>query len=289
MRRRAALALASAACVLLLAGCQGGSSGPAQTPSADATVEKSIVYSEADGTPLELDACLPEEPSSTPLPGVVLIHGGAFREGSRSNMLGLCRSLAERGLAAFAIDYRLLPASFPAPVEDTAAAVDWLREPAQKERFGLSGDLALLGSSAGGIIALSAASTLAQQGTPVSAVVSLSAAGDLTSDALKLGDPDPALETVVLAYLGCTTIDDCPQAVAASPRLNPEGLPPTLLVHGSDELIPLQQAEALEEALQGAGVDVTLLVVDGDAHGLQLLDGDTSEQIGNFLVESMSP
>lgn len=290
MRTRPLIAAAALACALTLAACTGPttpSPGPTDRPEG-IDVGRSIVYAEVDGTELAMDACIPEDRSAGPFPGVVLIHGGAFREGNRSNMLGLCQRLAADGVAAFPLDYRLIPASFPAQVEDVMAAVGWLRQPAQTERFDLSGDISLLGSSAGAIIALTAADALADAGASVSAVVSLSAAGDLTVGALALGSPDPALEDVVLAYLGCADLRDCPHAVDASPIHNVAGLPPTLLVHGSDELIPLEQAEALEGAIREAGGEVTLVVVDGALHGLQVLDGGTGAEILRFLVDNMS-
>ncbi|MGC5172948.1 alpha/beta hydrolase [Microbacterium sp. DT81.1] len=291
MRTRLLLGVVALVSAVLLAGCQSSPPAPGATTTGGVTVdvEKSIAYEQVDGKDLDLDACIPKDDSAGPFPAVILIHGGAFQEGSRSNMLSLCGELAKDGLAAFAIDYRLLPASFPAQAEDTATAVDWLRETAQTDRFNLSGDIALLGSSAGGIIALTAADALAKSGSPVSAVVTLSAAGDLTSEALALGDPDPSLEEVVLSYLGCDDIDDCPQAVTASPRFNVPADTPTLLVHGSEDVIPVEQAEALEQAMREAGADVTLLVVDGERHGLQLIDNGSRVQIRDFLVDRMSP
>ena len=289
MRAKGPFGLIVLLSAVLLAGCQNSPQPPAVTGTPGVHVEKSIPYAEVDGTDLEMDACVPQDSSAGPFPAVVLIHGGAFQEGSRSNMLSLCGKLAKQGVAAFAIDYRLLPASYPAQKDDTVTAVDWLRDPAQTERFGLSGDIALLGSSAGGIIALTAADALADSGAPVSAVVTLSAAGDLTADALTLGDPAPELEDVVLAYLGCDSIDDCPQAEAASPRFNVPGDTPVLLVHGSDDVIPVEQAKALEEAMREAGADVTLLIVDGQRHGLQLIDNSSSDQIFGFLIDRMSP
>jgi acetyl esterase/lipase len=283
--RRAAL---GAACVLalVLTGC---SSSPNARPEG-IDVGRSIVFSDVEGTELALDACVPSDRSKGPFPAVVLVHGGAFREGDRSNMLSLCEDLAQRGYAAFPIDYRLLPSSYPAQVDDTLAAVGWLREEAQTDRFDIEPDrISLLGSSAGGIIALSAANRLGVQGTPLASVVTLSAAGDLTADALQLGDPDPALQKVVLAYLGCKTVEDCPVAEEASPVFSVTGLPPTLLVHGSRELIPLEQAQALQSAISSAGVPATLDVVDGSRHGLQLLDAATKKSILDFLAENSSP
>ncbi|MBK7645305.1 MAG: prolyl oligopeptidase family serine peptidase [Planctomycetes bacterium] len=48
--------------------------------------------------------------------------------------------------------------------------------------------------------------------------------------------------------------------------MNPK-YPPTLIVHGDeDRIVPLQQAQALDQALIKAGVDHQLAVVPGGGH-----------------------
>lgn len=289
MIRLRRIAVTTVAAAVLLAGCAAQPAADKAVPSG-VDVGRSITYAEVDGEELRLDACIPSDRTAGPFPAVVLIHGGAFQEGDRSNMLTLCESLAQKGFAAFSIDYRLLPASYPAQVDDTLSAVAWLREPEQVDRFDIvPEELSLLGSSAGGIIALSAADRLGLDGTPAASVVTLSAGGDLTADALELGRPDPALEKVVLAYLGCRDVEDCAVAEDASPVFNVTGLPPTLLVHGSKELIPIEQADALEAAISSAGIAVDLDVVDGARHGLQLLNPATTDRILAFLADNSSP
>lgn len=289
MNRATRVMIAITTSMLVLAGC---TATPTPEPSitSDIDVGRSIPFATVDGEELALDACIPGDRSAGPFDSVVLIHGGAFQEGDRSNMGDLCERLAGQGIAAFPIDYRLLPATYPAQIDDTISAVSWLRQPEQVDRFDIDPDrMSLLGSSAGGIIALSAANRLGLEGSPVSSVVTLSAGGDLTADALALGEPDPNLETVVLGYLGCTSIGDCAVAAEASPAFNVSGLPSTLLVHGSEELIPIEQAELLESAIAAAGVPVELDIVDGDRHGLSLLDPATAEEVLSFLSSNSSP
>ncbi|HEX5858456.1 MAG TPA: alpha/beta hydrolase [Microbacterium sp.] len=284
--RHGAAALLVTALLVTALGMTGCAASPAPAPStsdANVDVERGIAYREVNGEELQLDACLPRERG--PHPALVLIHGGAFEVGDRSTMLGVCELLAGAGFAAFSVDYRLIPDTYPAQVDDVAGAVEWLRDPAQVERFQLGEQVSLLGSSAGGIIALSTAASLTE---PVTSVVTLSAAGDLTSDAAELGNPAPDLEKVVLAYLGCDGADDCAVAVAASPLTVASALPPTLLVHGSEEIIPVEQAEALDAALGASGVEHELIVVDGERHGLQLLNDQTRAAIVEFLDTSTS-
>lgn len=285
-RFRMAVTTTMAAAALALTACAPAEPKPAPTtpaPTPTATAETTgVAYREVDGRELLLDACLPA--GAGPHPAVLLVHGGAFFEGTRADMSGACSTLASIGIAAFSVDYRLLPSTYPAPVDDVAAAAQWLRDPAQIARFDLDGTMAIFGSSAGAIVSLSAAAALAQEDAPVQAVVALSAAGDLRPGAAPLGEPGGALERVALAYLGCETPDPCEAAEAASAVTVAADLPPTLLVHGSRELIPFAQAEGLVAALQAAAVPHELITVEGDAHGVDLLTGDVPGRIADFLA-----
>jgi acetyl esterase/lipase len=61
-------------------------------------------------------------------PGVLVVHGGAWRYGDRRQLRHYCRQLAQRGYVAYAVDYRLAPEhKFPAQMEDCRDAVRWIR------------------------------------------------------------------------------------------------------------------------------------------------------------------
>jgi acetyl esterase/lipase len=104
-----------------------------------------------------LDVVLPE--GAGPFPAVVVLHGGGFQRGSRTDVAEFCRHLAESGLAAVAVDYRMPPQQlFPAPLNDVKSALRWLRANAHRlavdpERIGA------VGFDAGGYLAVFAALT----------------------------------------------------------------------------------------------------------------------------------
>jgi acetyl esterase/lipase len=104
-----------------------------------------------------LDVVLPE--GAGPFPAVVVLHGGGLHGGSRSDVGDFCRHLAESGLAAAAVDYRMPPQQlFPAPLNDVKSAIRWLR--ANARRLSLDPErIGAVGFDAGGYLAVFAALT----------------------------------------------------------------------------------------------------------------------------------
>ena len=297
IRRRSAVA-AAALVVVALAGCASGGS-PSGGGGSSSRVEhvEAAPYRSIDGQELLADACLPAEGEQADRPAMVLLHGGGFEEGGRDKggMPRLCDEFAQRGIVAVSIDYRLLPAaSYPAQVEDAAAAVAWLREPTQVERFGLDpARIGVLGSSAGAIIAQSlgtAGEGALDAGSRVRLVVSLSGASDLTPAALEKGEPSPEAQQTIQAYLGCLGEEytACGSTDAASPQTQVDASDaPMLLMNGDRELVPVEQLEGMEQALRAAGVDVQTVVEPGAKHGTQLMTSSNVRTMLEFVQERL--
>ena len=294
---RAALCALAVASALLLSAC-GGDAAPATrlTPAAEPTAgDSGIVYWTDHGTALRLDACLPAERPDAGAPSVVLLHGGGFTTGSRDTggTATVCSLMADSGVAAFSVDYRLAPgAVYPTQVQDVQHALRWLREPAQVRRFEIDpARIGLLGSSAGAILAQTVATAGSgpdTAGDRVKAVVSLSGVSDFTPAARRLGTPSQEVQQIALDYLGCDVITDCPQSAKASAVEQVDRTdPPMLLVNGSDEIVPKQQAEAMQRALRSSRVPVQLMVRPGSAHGFTLLDGDVRDAVRTFLAKNL--
>src|SRR5215213_8803291 len=94
--------------------------------------QRNIEYANPDGQHLQLNLARPKD-GTGPFPTVVCIHGGGFRAGSREGYNNTILKLAQNGYVAVTISYRLAPKyKFPAAVEDTKAAVRWLRANAKK-------------------------------------------------------------------------------------------------------------------------------------------------------------
>ena len=65
--------------------------------------------------------------TTTPLPTIVSIHGGAYVYGTKEQYRRYCMDLARRGFSVVNFSYRLAPEwKFPAPLEDTNAVLEWV-------------------------------------------------------------------------------------------------------------------------------------------------------------------
>ncbi|TDH27771.1 alpha/beta hydrolase [Segetibacter sp. 3557_3] len=111
-----------------------------------------VVFS-SPGRDLLLDVFYPQKKSRKGYPGIVLIFGGGWKSGDKSQSVPMAQQLAARGYVAAAVEYRLsLEAQYPAAVHDIKAAIRWMR--ANATMFNLdTTKIATHGVSAGGQLA----------------------------------------------------------------------------------------------------------------------------------------
>ena len=94
--------------------------------------------------------------SAGPFPVVLDLHGGAWNKGSIDDCTARGEYLAERGIAAAALDFRHAADGYPASLIDINHAIRWLK--ANAERLRLDPDrVAITGQSSGGHLAMLAA------------------------------------------------------------------------------------------------------------------------------------
>jgi acetyl esterase/lipase len=250
---------------------------------------------------LYLPAAAPQSATqhSRAWPAVVHYHGGGWRVGGRSSLgptvdsLGLSpiEQLVEAGFVVASADYRLSSvATFPAQLLDAKAAVRWLRTHAadykvDPERIYAWGD------SAGGHLASLVGLTGGAgeyRGHPddlgdvggVSDTVAAVAAWYPPTDLLRMGEQrlpdavanadDPGSREALL--LGARPAEAPERAAAASPATYAGNhAPPFFLAHGTaDRFVPPAQSTTLAAALEAAGADIELLLIDGADHMWQL-------------------
>ena len=239
--------------------------------SDDVPIE-TMTYATRDAdVPLRLD--LYGAPNGKSRPLVVMIHGGSWSGGDRTQLPAIARRLAHDGWAVASIAYRLAPANrFPAAFDDVRAAVDFLRENA--EQLGLDADrVVLYGRSAGAHLALLAA--YRWHAPFVRGVVALYAPTDLVwswehpSNPLVLNTP-----VTLGAFLGGGPSESATMRELyrdASPiEWVDAASPPTLLVHGErDGLVFPRQTERLAEVLDAANIPHFALLLPWATHGCE--------------------
>lgn len=117
------------------------------------TFLKDQVYKKLGERELKADVYYPKKKIKENYPGVILIHGGGWRSGNKSQTNAMAIALANAGYVSVCVEYRLsLEAKYPEAVYDIKAAIRWMR--ASSKKFNLdTKKIATLGMSAGGQLA----------------------------------------------------------------------------------------------------------------------------------------
>ena len=120
-------------------------------PPTDVEAIENVSYGSCDKWHL-LDLYRPKDAEGK-LPVLLNIHGGAWVYGDKKVYAPYCMYLATQGFAVVNASYRLAPKhTFPAPLEDVGATVEWVVDHA--EEYGLDvSNLFLVGDSAGAHLA----------------------------------------------------------------------------------------------------------------------------------------
>ena len=215
-----------------------------------------------------------------PSPVVLSVHGGAFVAGAHDDTRAGDESLVDRlGCVVVVVDYRLAPeARFPAAADDTYRALCWVAQ----EAIALGIDpnrLVVLGSSAGGALAVAACLMARDRGGPVIAAQVLLmpvlddrlATGSIIEMADHPGFDGRGARGMWAHYLGDIDRRFTPAYAAPARADDLRGLPRAYVrVHELDAL----RDEGIEYAtrLLAAGVRVELHCLPGLFHGAPPLD-----------------
>jgi epsilon-lactone hydrolase len=225
---------------------------------------------------------------------VMYFHGGGYMVGSAPLFRDFTWRIARAARArVLFFDYRLAPEHpFPAAVEDAGKVYRWLTgrtPPAQ---------IAFMGDSAGGGLALGTLHKMRDEGFPLpAAAVAISPLTDLALTGASLhanARADPMLDvshlpSVANRYLA----GGDPRHPYASPLYgDASGLPPTLIQVGSDEILR-DDSVRMGEKLRAAGCDVEVEVWPRMPHAWHLYarilpEGRRAiERIGEFLQSKL--
>ncbi|MEE2705552.1 MAG: alpha/beta hydrolase [Planctomycetota bacterium] len=248
-------------------------------------IKRGVTYAERGEEKLQSDIYLP--PGDGPFPGVLMVHGGAWRTGERWHMHRDAEALAENGYTVVNISYRLAPRhKFPAQIEDCREALRWMRTNARQYKIN-PGRIGGYGYSAGGhLVALLGTADDPAQTNPggadrPSARLQAVVAGGAPCDFNWIGANSP-----VLAYWLGKTRGQNPEVYRLASPLTfvTRDDPPMFFYHGAiDVLVPKGSPTRMRDQLKQMGVRSELLLLNGSGHIAAFLSQKALPQAIEFL------
>ncbi|WHY20400.1 alpha/beta hydrolase [Paenibacillus sp. G2S3] len=262
-------------------------------------MKKTIIFKENDQFTIKADFY---ETNRTHAPAIVYIHGGGLLWGDREDLSEeMIQLYTNNGFALFSIDYRLAPRSTLSDIlEDVQDSLLWLANEGP-EQFSIDPSrIAVVGSSAGGFLALCTGTfTLKPR-----AIVSFYGYGDISAPwALEpskfycekdIVSKEIAKSTVSDQIITNASVDErfllylyarqsgqwIQEVTGLNPSLHKEELlkfcpihhvtkdfPPTLLLHGTNDVdVPYEQSVFMRAALVKEGVPAKLITIPNGEH-----------------------
>jgi acetyl esterase/lipase len=261
-----------------------------------------VLYGVADGKALLLDYLASDPRPATARPALVWIHGGGWEAGDKRGGIAesLGPGLVRSGFVSLSINYRLSDqAKFPAQLHDVKAAIRWVRANADElgvdpERIGVwghsaGGHLAALLGTTGDMPELEGMSGSPGYSSRVQAVVAVSPPTDFLE--IPAGWPHVEPRRATSKLVGGPLKERGELVRLANPiaHIRP-GAPPFLIIHGEDDdVVPVQQAVKLDEALVAAGNEATLVLLPEADHALavparDITAGDAWDEVGRQAI-----
>jgi len=233
-----------------------------------------LEYGKGGDEPLTLHLAMPEK-LDKPVPCIVVIHGGAWRAGNKSQHIAQIFDFAKKGYVSVSVGYRFCPKHvFPAQIEDAKCAVRFLRANAEKyhidpDRFGavgfsagahLSMMLGVMGKEDG----LEGSGGNPDQSSKVQVVVAFFGPTDFNAE-----DIPPVSVGLLNDFVGATKENDKGERKKASPvtYVTKDDAPLLIFQGTKDPLVPHTQAYKMTDAMSAAGVPGRVELLLGAGHG----------------------
>lgn len=212
-------------------------------------------------------------------PVILYIHGGGWIAGDKDNFTYMEDATNDAGYIYVSMNYRLASdgITYINMLEDIHLMIQFLKDHAEEYHIDISG-IALVGSSAGGHLALLYSYKETESPIPVAFVVSMVGPADLTDPGVLDDSIDPSVVNMVSAMLGepydtstfeTEVFDD--KVIDASPIFHVDSNSvPTLMAYGMlDNLIPYSNPARLDAKLTEEGVTHDFITFANSGHGLE--------------------
>lgn len=219
-------------------------------------------------------------------PCVIVIHGGSWAGGNSRQLPELNSELARSGYQVASISYRLAPANrYPSPLEDVQSAINYLTTNADDLSIDTN-NFVVLGRSAGGQIALSAAYTLHEKN--IRAAICFYGPTDMV-----WGYENPTSPLVLDSrkimedYLGGTLSQKRDQYIHSSATETvTTHTTPTLLIYGeNDPLVSPRHGTRLSLKLQAQNIPHFELYLPWATHGFDYTLNGPGGQLSTWTVK----
>lgn len=236
-------------------------------------------------TSQRMDIYLPAGRSKDSTKSIILIHGGGWNGGNKSDFTSYIDSFKVRmpHYAVFNLNYRLVNTGqlFPAQENDIRSALDFITRNAAGYRIDTS-RMVILGASAGAHLALLQA--YKYQHPQIKAVIDFFGPSDLTA---MYSHPWHPLVTYALQMVTGTTLAANPSIYRQSSPAHfiSKNSPPTLIFHGGkDMIVNISQSRELQRKLEEVNIPNELVVYPGEQHGWSGKNlHDSFDRIQKFL------
>ncbi|BAV07169.1 Pectin methylesterase [Filimonas lacunae] len=273
------------------------------TSFTDASVveKKEVIYSTTGKRKLKLDVFYPAAKVASARTAVVIIHGGGWRSGNRTQHYPLAQKLASLGYVCFTPEYRLsTEALYPAGVYDVKAAIRWVRLHAKEYQvdtsrvvamgFSAGGELAAFMGTTGNLATFEGAGGNTGVSSRVNAVVDLD--GTLSFVHPETGEGDDSKRTSAGTYWFGYSKKDNPQLWAdASPLTHvSKETPPTLFINSSVDRMHAGREDYIK-ALNNYRVYSEVRTFDDAPHSFPLFNpwfGPMVNYIDGFLKKAFT-
>lgn len=204
---------------------------------------------------------------------VLYLHGGGWLFGSPGTHRRMTSKISKAtGIPVLALDYRKVPrVGLPEEIGDCVDGYRWLLDEGVKPER-----IVIMGDSAGGHLTLAAALRARDEGLPMpGGLVGISGVYDMSTQAKFAHANHAADRTRALPALAWMMRVVLAGADRTDPQVSPlhadpAGLPPTLLVASSSEVVYCD-SEFMASKLAAAGVPVTLQVWTDQLHVFQAM------------------
>jgi len=267
-----------------------GISLPLIAPQTGQTLAFDLVYKTVGERDLHMDVFSPA-PRRNVRQGLVLVHGGAWRSGTKAHFYALANLLAQRGFTIFLPEYRLaVEQPYPAGMDDVADAVAWAKHEAP--RYGVRADrIAVGGASSGGqmasLLAYRAASSAnGSARPPVNALIDMDGVLDASSPLALQYENAAGPKSPLARWLGGSfeQVPEVWRAASAASYIGPAS-PPTLIISSGAPRFTAGR-ERVTSVLRRNGVRTSTYIYTNAPHDFWLFDPYLKQavtQITTFL------